>query len=231
MNLIKNEYIKLGFKKQIISFLVLTLIIILNYYINEKNLTMDNILTIIPFIGIIISILFSGTISHEIQSGTLRFYLTKSISRNKVFISKLLTMILFTIEMLIYCLIIHIILKVKLENVNNFLINSSSLLLILTIIMLLSTIIKNQSITSGISIILLTFSNTITELLLSKNIKIIKYTFIPYIDLNLFTNDTIDIINKQYDVNLTIKFGLIMLFIYSLLFIIIGLKIFNKKDI
>ena len=97
--------------------------------------------------------------------------------------------------------------------------------------MLLSTTIKNQSITSGISIILLTFSNTITELLLSKNIKIIKYTFIPYIDLNLFTNDTIDIINKQYDVNLTIKFGLIMLFIYSLLFIIIGLKIFNKKDI
>lgn len=231
MNLIKNEYIKLGFKKQIISFLVLTLIIILNYYINEKNLTMDNVLTIIPFIGIIISILFSGTISHEIQSGTFRFYLTKSISRNKVFISKLLTMILFTIEMLIYCLIIHIILKVKLENVNNFLINSSSLLLILTIIMLLSTIIKNQSITSGISIILLTFSNTITELLLSKNIKIIKYTFIPYIDLNLFTNNTIDIINKQYDVNLTIKFGLIMLFIYSLLFIIIGLKIFNKKDI
>ena len=76
INLIKNEFIKLGFKKQFISFIVLTIIIIINYFINNEKLSVDNMFTLIPFIGIIISILFSGIISEEIDSGTFRFYLT-----------------------------------------------------------------------------------------------------------------------------------------------------------
>ena len=132
MNLIKNEFIKLGFKKQFISFIVLTIIIIINYFINNEKISMDNILTLISFIGIIISILFSGIISEEIDSGTFRFYLTKPVSRTKIYISKLLTIIIFTFELLIYTLLIHIILKVDIKNVNNFFITSISLVFIST---------------------------------------------------------------------------------------------------
>ena len=132
MNLIKNEFIKLGFKKQFISFIVLTIIIIINYFINNEKISMDNILTLIPFIGIIISILFSGIISEEIDSGTFRFYLTKPVSRTKTYISKLLTIVIFTFELLIYTLLIHIILKVDIKNVNNFFITSISLVFIST---------------------------------------------------------------------------------------------------
>ena len=96
MNLIKNEFIKLGFKKQFISFIVLTIIIIINYFINNEKLSVDNMFTLIPFIGIIISILFSGIISEEIDFGTFRFYLTKPVNRTKIYISKLLTIIIFT---------------------------------------------------------------------------------------------------------------------------------------
>ena len=45
MNLIKNEFIKLGFKKQFISFIVLTIIIIINYFINNEKISMDNMFT------------------------------------------------------------------------------------------------------------------------------------------------------------------------------------------
>ena len=231
MNLIKNEFIKLGFKKQFISFIVLTIIIIINYFINNEKLSVDNMFTLIPFIGIIISILFSGIISEEIDSGTFRFYLTKPVSRTKIYISKLLTIIIFTFELLISTLLIHIILKVDVKNVNNFFITSISLVFISTIIMLLSTFIKNRSITSGINILLLTFGITITELLLSKDINIVKYTFLPYIDLSYYKNNLIDTINQLYDVNLSLKLGIPILIFYSILFTLIGIRIFKKKNI
>lgn len=100
-----------------------------------------------------------------------------------------------------------------------------------TIIMLLSIFIKNRSITSGISILLLTFGITITELLLSKDINIVKYTFLPYIDLSYYKNNLIDTINQLYDINLSLKLGIPILLFYSTLFTIIGIRIFKKKDI
>ena len=123
------------------------------------------------------------------------------------------------------------ILKADVKNVNNFFITSISLIFISTIIMLLSTFIKNRSITSGISILLLTFGITITELLLSKDINIVKYTFLPYIDLNYYNNNLIDTINQLYDINLSLKLGIPILLCYSTLFTIIGIRIFKKKDI
>ena len=43
INLIKNEFIKLGFKKQFISFIVLTIIIIINYFINNEKVRLKDI--------------------------------------------------------------------------------------------------------------------------------------------------------------------------------------------
>ena len=78
---------------------------------------------------------------------------------------------------------------------------------------------------------LLTFGITITELLLSKDINIVKYTFLPYIDLNYYNNNLIDTINQLYDINLSLKLGIPILLCYSTLFTIIGIRIFKKKDI
>ena len=78
---------------------------------------------------------------------------------------------------------------------------------------------------------LLTFGITITELLLSKDINIVKYTFLPYIDLSYYKNNLIDTINQLYDINLSLKLGIPILLFYSTLFTIIGIRIFKKKDI
>ena len=91
--------------------------------------------------------------------------------------------------------------------------------------------IKNRSITSGINILLLTFGITITELLLSKDINIVKYTFLPYIDLSYYKNNLIDTINQLYDINLSLKLGIPILLFYSILFTLIGIRIFKKKNI
>ncbi len=231
MKIIRNEFTKLGIKKQIISFIILTTILILNYFINNRNLNEDNLLTMIPFIGIIITVLFSGIMSNEIENGTFRFYLTKPVSRYKIYLSKLLTIIIYTIEMLIYTILFYFLINKSIINIGEFLIASVSLILISTIIIFLSTIIKNQSITTSVSILLLTFGLTITELLLKKNITIIKYTFIPYLDLTIFKTGVIDIINEEYKVALSLNKGIIIIIIYSIVFVCLGIKMFKNKNI
>ncbi len=231
MKLIKNEFIKIGIKKQIISFIVLTIVLTLNYFINNKSLNEDNLLTMIPFIGIIITILFSGIMSNEIENGTFRFYLTKPVNRYKIYLSKLSTIIIYIVEMLIYTILFYFLINKNINNVDNFLITSVSLILISTIIIFLSTIIKNQSITSSIPILFLTFGLTITELFLKKNITIIKYTFIPYLDLTLFKTGMIDMINEEYNVALSLNRGIIIIIIYSIVFTYLGIKIFKNRNI
>lgn len=231
MKLIKNEFIKIGIKKQIISLIVLTIILTLNYFINNKSLNEDNLLTMIPFIGIIITILFSGIMSNEIENGTFRFYLTKPVNRYKIYLSKLSTIIIYIVEMLIYTILFYFLINKNINNVDNFLITSVSLILISTIIIFLSTIIKNQSITSSIPILFLTFGLTITELFLKKNITIIKYTFIPYLDLTLFKTGVIDMINEEYNVALSLNRGIIIIIIYSIVFTYLGIKIFKNRNI
>lgn len=231
MKLIKNEFIKIGIKKQIISLIILTIILTLNYFINNKSLNEDNLLTMIPFIGIIITILFSGIMSNEIENGTFRFYLTKPVNRYKIYLSKLSTIIIYIVEMLIYTILFYFLINKNINNVDNFLITSVSLILISTIIIFLSTIIKNQSITSSIPILFLTFGLTITELFLKKNITIIKYTFIPYLDLTLFKTGVIDMINEEYNVALSLNRGIIIIIIYSIVFTYLGIKIFKNRNI
>lgn len=231
MKLIRNEFTKIGIKKQIISFIILTIILTLNYFINNKNLTVDNLLTIIPFIGVILTILFSGIMSNEIENGTFRFYLTKPVNRYKIYLSKLLTIIIFVVKMLMYTILFYFLINKNINNVDNFLINSVSLILISTITIFLSTIIKNQSITSSIPILFLTFGLTITELLLRKNIKIIEYTFIPYLDLTIFKTGMIDLLNEEYNIALSLNKGIIIIIIYSIIFTYLGAKIFKNKNI
>ena len=58
INLIKNEFIKLGKIKFIGSHLVFLVSIVIYYYVNKKVITEDFILSLIPFVGVVLSIIF-----------------------------------------------------------------------------------------------------------------------------------------------------------------------------
>ena len=95
IKLIKNEFKKVGGFKIGVSFAIFLIISILIYeFTNDMR---NTIYKLIPFVGIMTSILFSGIISNEIENGTFRFYLTKPISRTKIYQSKILTIIIYVI--------------------------------------------------------------------------------------------------------------------------------------
>lgn len=232
IQLIINEFKKIGLIKIILSHIIFLIVIIFIYEFNHDM--KDTIYKLIPFVGIMTSILFSGIISNEIEQGTFRFYLTKPISRKKVFQSKLLTIIIYNIGLLTYIFYIYMVLCKNIDKYCfvKYVKYSSSLLIIDSLIILLSTIIRNTSVTVGITISLLTFGLLITQLLFDIKMKFIEYTFLPYLDFSIFDDKEILLMmNRVYNINLSLKNGVIINIVYSYLFYIIGNNIFIKKDI
>lgn len=229
IKLINNELLKIGYIKLLTHILLFILTIIIMHYL-DINIS-DKIYEIIPFIGVDLCILFGGIMSNEYQSGTIRIYLTKPHSRTKILTSKLLTMIFYTLILTIVVLITCILFT---NNVNivSYFVQIVPLLLICILILFLSSIFKNPGTTISISIVLLFTAQLITELFLLIDFTIVEYTFLPYLDFNLFNDELlIKAMNLNYDINLSINRGIIINVLYSIIFYILTIYLFNKKDI
>ena len=232
IKLIINEFKKTGVIKIALSFVIFLIVIIFIYEFNDDM--KDTIFNLIPFVGIMTNVLFSGMISNEIEQGTFRFYLTKPVSRKNIYQSKLLTIMIYSISLLTFIFYIYMVLCKNIDKYDfvKFVKYSSSLLIINSLIILLSTILRNTSVTVGITITLLTFGLLITQLLLDIKIKFVEYTFLPYLDFSIFNDkETIPIMNRIYKTNLSLKNGIIINVAYAYLFYLIGYNLFIKKDI
>lgn len=229
IKLIKNEIKKIGIIKLIIPLIILIIaIILIKKYTNDFIL---NIYTLIEFLQILIVILFSSIMSNEYNNGTFKIYLTKPISRKKILLSKYLIEIIYSIILIVTIIVsISLINKINIEIIKNILILSSPLLLISAIVLLFSTLKFSNSLTVGILSILVIFSQTITGILMNK-LKMIEYTFIPYLDLNYIINDNYLLINSEYNMNITLIKSICIIIFYSIIIYFITELVFIKKDI
>lgn len=232
IKLINNEFKKIGPLKLSIPFVIFLIVIILIYEFNDNM--KNTIFNLIPFIGIMMSIIFSGIISNEIENGTIRFYLTKPVSRNNIFKSKFLTIIIYQMILLLFILFVYSVLCKDVDRtyIIKYVKYCSPLLLISSLIILFSVLFRNTSITVGLSIFIIVFGGLITQLLLDIKLTQIEFTFLPYMDFTLFdNNETLKLLNETYKINLYVKKGIIINLISTILFYKIGEFIFNKKDI
>lgn len=232
IKLINNEFNKIGKYKILLSQILFLMII---YIIKESGNSLEKyIFGLISFIGIICSMFFGGIISNEIENGTLRFYLTKPVKRWKIYLSKLLCIIIYLILIIGFIVGTYFLIEGKFDY--NFLVKFIKycvpLFLMSSIILLLSSIFKSTSIVVGISIFILCFGLVCSQLLFDVNFNYIQYTFLPYLDYSIF--DDINVLNEfnsLYSINLNINSALIIDILYMFIFYIIGTIYFNKKDI
>lgn len=232
IKLINNEFKKVGILKLSIPFVIFLIVIIIIYEFNDNM--KNTIFSLIPFIGIMISIIFSGIVSNEIDNGTIRFYLTKPVSRINILKSKFLTIVIYQIILLSFILFIYSVLCKDIDRIYiiKYVKYCSPLLLISSVIILFSILFKNTSITVGLSIFIIVFGGLITQLLLDINVTQIEFTFLPYMDFTLFDdNETLKLLNQTYKINLSVKKGIIINLISTIIFYKIVEFIFNKKDI
>lgn len=233
IRLINNELIKVGKWKILLSNLLFLTIILIIVKTSDYNI-IDTSYRLIPFIGILMCIIFGGTISQEIENGTLRYYLTKPIKRWKIYLSKLITMHIFLIIVLSFIIIVYLIIlkRIDKEFIILFIKESSSLFVLSSLILFISTIFRNTSISVGISIFIIAFSSIIAQILFGLELNFFQYTFLPYMDFNIISDKaSLDIMNKELGINLSINRGVIINMIYTFVIYLIGNYIFIKKDI
>ncbi len=242
MKLISNEFKKFSKIKLLLSMVFIISVIYLIIYFNKDkdiNYIINTTFTFIPFIGLLVCILFGGLVSNEFQNGTIRVYLTKPYKRWKILISKYLFSFIVIIIFIIITYLSYIIIlnlyfdySFNIKYLYEVIINFIPVFFISTLVLLLSTITCSTAFSVGISIIICLISNIIAQIFFGLGYNIFQYTFLPYIDYSIFKDlDYINSMKNELDVILTIKDGTIILFINAIIFIILSINIFTRKDI
>ena len=232
IRLVKNEYTKIGHFKLNLPFIIFTIVILIMKEV--ESLSFGKIYSLISFIGLCNCALFGGIISNDIENGTFRIYLTKPVKREKIYLSKYIMMCFYTfvLSLFIYFIFVLIIRNFESKILFKYLMYTIPLYLLNSIIIFVSTIIRNTAIVVSICIFLLVFSLVIVQILFGLNIKIIEYSILPYLDFSIFNDkNSLYDINMSFDVSLSLNKGIIvdtfnMIFVYLL-----GSFIFNNKDI
>ena len=147
IRLVKNEYIKIGFYKIIIMFIIFFIIVCLLYKYNSLDVALNKSFNLIPFVGVSSSILFSGIISTEYTNGNLRYYLTKPVKRWKIYFSKIISIFLYMLILVAFLILVNLIFIKKFDTsyMFKFILYSSSLIFIGTHIIFFSTLFKNTA--------------------------------------------------------------------------------------
>ena len=233
IKLINNEFVKVGYAKILLSYLVFTIVTLFLYILEDYNLEFEFIYKYVMFIGVYASFLFGGSISNEASKGSFRFYLTKPYKRYKIYLSKLFSIIFYIIFVSFYIIFLYILFTgvIDIKVIGNFAVYCIPLILHSVLILLFSTIFKSTSLSVGIYIFLVMFGLSISQLLFGYGLDFVSYSFLPYLDFCIFYNDFYLEINELFNVSLNLSSGIIICLVYFCFLIVIGIFLFTKKDI
>ncbi|MDP4163356.1 MAG: ABC transporter permease [Bacillota bacterium] len=203
----------------------------------------------IQLAGLFTIIIAAGIVSSEFTWGTIKFLLIRPISRGKILVSKYITVIMFSIVMLVILFSLSSLLgvilfgtpetsvpylnylngKVTEQNMALHLIilygmKSIGMIMLATMAFMISAAFRNSSLAIGISIFLLFTGGELTGLLA------LKFNWAKYI---LFANtDLMQYFEGEPMVDgMTLSFSVIMLAVYFIIFQSIAFYVFKKRDV
>lgn len=224
-------------------------------YFNKSKESVKFSYTLLMFLLIVIIILASQIVTNEYQDKTIKLLFTMPYKRWKIMLSKFICMIiitlflslLLTLFMIIFTMIFNspgdifvsdLIIKsgevIEVPFLLNFYKTYFILLIPVVFVMLisfsLSTMYLNTAFSVSISLFLSIGGMALFNFIVGFA-GFFEYTFLPYLDFTIF-NDKINIMcfNIENNVNLSIKRGIIILLLYSVLFYYLANLRF-KKDV
>lgn len=229
--------------------------------LNVNNCKVINILeyknSFLYFIGVIVIFLSFNSLSYDYNKGTLKYIVLNKQGKIKLLLSKILSQIIIGFILISLFSLFYLIFGIIRFNVNlleyykyiyifNGFIKLPYLLyyfilsiifivpysFIIIFVYMLVIIFKGNTISLVVSNLMYLFSLVISQFLLIVGINIVKYTFMPYLDYTYF-NDLINLSvnNMIFNTNINLESSLFYLTMYSVLFLLISLNIFNRRDI
>ena len=220
---------------------------------NQNGLTLAK--GTIPELSFILSalaiIITAGIVANEYKWGTIKMILIRPHHRWTILMSKYLACISFTLLLYILFFVLcwfigGIMFGFDSLNYSNYSVNDKGTVikellllsalkslfvqflktvLIITIVFMLSTLIKSSSVSVGIGIFLLFSSNFLNSVLSSQD-KWAKFLLFPNLDLSQYLERSQGKIE-----GMTLSFSLTIDLIYWLVFMLITIMVFQKKDV
>lgn len=189
----------------------------------------------------------AGIVSSEFSSGTIKMLLTRPVSRTKILLSKLLTVILFGLLLYAVCLagtaFIALVLwgtdvSHNLQMVDgaikevgvwkpifeNFILSFGDFFMSIFFAFMLGSIFRSSSLAIGLTLVI-SMMGTLIITLMSKY-SFAKYVWISHSDLTQYASGS-----TPYLEGVTLPFSLTVLAVYAILFVFSSFIIFNKRDV
>lgn len=189
----------------------------------------------------------AGIVSSEFSSGTIKMLLTRPVSRTKILLSKLLTVILFGLLLYAVCLagtsFIAVVLwgtdvSHNLQMVDgvikevgvwkpifeNFILSFGDFFMSIFFAFMLGSIFRSSSLAIGLTLVI-SMMGTLIITLMSKY-GFAKYVWISHSDLTQYASGS-----TPYLEGVTLPFSLTVLTVYAILFVLSSFIIFNKRDV
>ncbi len=211
-------------------------------FVNDASLMID-------FAGLFTIIIGAGIVASEFNWGTIKLLLIRPIKRGKILASKFITVLLFGVLMMIilfgFSTLLGAILFGFPDNPSPYLsyyegviteqsmfthlliyygLQSISMFMLATMAFMISAVFRNNSLAIGLSLFLMFTGGQITQLLAT------KFSWAKYI---LFANtDLMQYFDGMPMVDsMTLPFSIVMLVIYTLLFLLLAHIVFKKRDV
>ena len=223
--------------------------------VSSSRSSVQNYLSFTIFSAIIALFIAASMVSGEFSTKTINMLVIRPVKRWKILTAKYITVLIFAygvylIGLLGYMLSTGISLGFAdfaypymfagngtVHNINFFvymllkvLMHSSNIVFLVTLVFMMSTLTKNTALSAITGMGVYFFSSIATSIIAfiaPKLIHVLKYTFIPYVDLNNLTSDQGNMMSYIFDPT----YGMIHLFVLSAIMFAISLAVFNKRDI
>lgn len=242
--LVLNEWLKISKKRSfIIPYTLIVLLVFLVGYIVHTVASADTYSSAVDFtvdsllptgIGQILVILViigtAGIVSKEYSQGTIKFLLIRARSRTAILASKYVTVLLYTLSMLLVAAAALFISGMVFFGISGGDAGMSDILTSLlyvtvygvvysTIGFMLGILTKSTGVTIGATI----FLTTIDKLVISRDFY--KYVLFPNLNLVAYQDGGAPM------PGMTLSFSIVLLSIYMVLFLFAGFAVFRRRDV
>ena len=215
------------------------------------NATFDSYVSygvgLIIMVTIFSVVVAAGIVSSEFSTGTIKMLLTRPVSRTKILLSKLLTVILFGLSLYVVCLagssLIALLLwgtdtSRELQMVDGvikeigvwkpifekFVLSFGDFFMSIFFAFMLGSIFRSSSLAIGLTLVISMMGALIITLMSKYGFA--KYVWISHSDLTQHVSG-----GTPYIEGVTLPFSLTVLAVYAILFVLSSFIIFNKRDV
>lgn len=219
-----------------------------------RNLSVNSTFIYFVISFFIIYIVFSS-FSYDVNYGTNKYVFMSSQGRSKIILSKIIALIIIALFIMVYMSLFSLVVSsligkssfiylskyvyfnnkfIKMPLVIYHLLKCFIYMIPLVFLIVLTSFVSilfNGNIFGCILLIMLNLmSTTILDFLLGKGITFVSYSFLPYLDFSYFSNSNYLLVNALFNVNLELYIGVIILFVYLIVFYFVSLMLY-KRDI